>query len=433
MRKIVYFSLTSGGDALTLHLSKELPGERVTKQTLEETGLHFVQSVRQAWKKADGLVFVMACGIVVRAIAPLLRSKAEDPAVVVMDVQGQFAISLLSGHLGGANALAKQLAAISKGLPVITTGTDVEGTLAFDLFAQEQDLRIENLDALKAVSAAMIEGESVCLYSSWTIPMQFPANVKVQVGMNPSQQEQSAVQPDSQNILQQSGQSPSRKKVPWVWIGHRFEEKEAFLLKGQEDPVKEAKEAATDEAEKETKKAPVLYLRPRNLYLGIGCQKGISPEVLKKDGVDFLRAHQIEGKDLAGMATLALKAQEPAILEFAKEYGCRLRAVENAQIEPLEGKGILKESAFVRQTVGVGSVCEGSALVAAAFGCAYGKEKEKNKNEAKVLQYLEKGYIRLVVSKTKYPGVTFAMAECIPWKAGRGKDSCEYTVDWSEP
>lgn len=101
--KIVYFWLTPQGKALAEQM-QELCGGRVMPKE------NFAAGVEQAFREADALVFVMAAGIVVRTIAPLLRSKAEDPAVLVLDQQGTHVISLLSGHLGGANALTRTIA-----------------------------------------------------------------------------------------------------------------------------------------------------------------------------------------------------------------------------------------------------------------------------------------------------------------------------------
>ncbi|MFR4475810.1 MAG: cobalamin biosynthesis central domain-containing protein [Ruminococcus callidus] len=98
-----------------------------------------------------------------RKIAPLVQSKAFDPAVLVLDQQGKYVISLLSGHLGGANAAARRFAAYLGGEAVITTATDVAGVPAFDLFAKQNDLVIENLHELKHISSALVAEEKITL------------------------------------------------------------------------------------------------------------------------------------------------------------------------------------------------------------------------------------------------------------------------------
>ena len=117
--KTAYFWLTPQGKQLAEQLQAHFGG------TVEPKA-DFAEAVRRAFADCDALVFVMATGIVVRTIAPLVQSKASDPAVLVLDQRGKHVISLLSGHLGGANAMAEQAAAYLGGEAVITTATDVD-------------------------------------------------------------------------------------------------------------------------------------------------------------------------------------------------------------------------------------------------------------------------------------------------------------------
>ena len=109
--------------------------------------------------KLDGIVFFSATGIAVRTIAPFVVSKKTDPAVVVIDEQGNYAISLLSGHLGGANELAKFAAESIGAVPVITTGTDVNHTFAVDVFARKNNLVIADMRLAKEMAALLIRGK----------------------------------------------------------------------------------------------------------------------------------------------------------------------------------------------------------------------------------------------------------------------------------
>ena len=109
------------------------------------------RSSREAFARGDNLVCIMAAGIVVRGIAPICKGKDRDPAVVVVDEAGSFAISLLSGHLGGANELARRVAKVLGGTPVITTATDVQGLPALDMLAAEHGLTIENLAGVRTI------------------------------------------------------------------------------------------------------------------------------------------------------------------------------------------------------------------------------------------------------------------------------------------
>ena len=126
-----------------------------------DRGIPVMKWAADHFGEADALLFIGACGIAVRAIAPLVKDKTTDPAVVAMDEAGQFVIPLLSGHIGGANALAKQIASLTGATPVITTATDVRGVPAIDSWAVENDCAIENVKAVKNVSAAALAGRSV--------------------------------------------------------------------------------------------------------------------------------------------------------------------------------------------------------------------------------------------------------------------------------
>ena len=124
-------------------------------------GVPVMQWAREAFADAGALLFIGACGIAVRAIAPLCRDKAADPAVLVMDEMGRHIIPILSGHIGGANDLALLLAERTGAEPVLTTATDVRGVPAIDSWAMKNDCAIENKAAIQAVSAAALAGKSV--------------------------------------------------------------------------------------------------------------------------------------------------------------------------------------------------------------------------------------------------------------------------------
>ena len=132
-----------------------------------------------AWEASDALLFVGAAGIAVRAIAPYVASKTNDPAVVLIDEAGRFAVPLLSGHLGGANELAQTVARAAGAIPVITTATDVRGVWAVDTWARCAGLAVSNPEAIKRVSARLLSGGRVVLYSDMPISGQPPEGVDI--------------------------------------------------------------------------------------------------------------------------------------------------------------------------------------------------------------------------------------------------------------
>lgn len=220
--KTAYFWLTPQGEQLALRLQEAFGG------TIEPKAA-FDAAVRRDFAACDLLVFIMASGIAVRKIAPLVQSKASDPAVLVLDQQGKYVISLLSGHLGGANAAARHFAAYLGGEAVITTATDVEGVPAFDLFAKQNDLVIENLHELKHISSALVAEEKITLLTD--LP----------------------VEPDafSENIVPET------------------------------HPVQPCAVVISDQL-RDCRAEHTLYLRPKSLVLGVGCKKNIAPEHLEQ-------------------------------------------------------------------------------------------------------------------------------------------------------
>lgn len=136
-----------------------------------------VKWTKERFRDSDALVFVGACGIAVRSIAPYVESKKTDPAVIVVDEHGRFAISLLSGHLGGANELAEKIAALINAQPVVTTATDLNERFAVDVFAKKNGCRILDMTLAKEISAALLAGEPVGFYS------EFPWNGKLPDGL----------------------------------------------------------------------------------------------------------------------------------------------------------------------------------------------------------------------------------------------------------
>ena len=128
---------------------------------LPKTELSLADWTRKQFSQADCLVFVGACGIAVRAIAPFVKDKFADPAVLVIDEQGRFCISLLSGHVGGANAFANLCAQALGATPVITTATDLNHAFAVDVFARKNNLVISDMELAKEMAALLIRGKTI--------------------------------------------------------------------------------------------------------------------------------------------------------------------------------------------------------------------------------------------------------------------------------
>lgn len=272
-----------------------------------------------------GHVFVMAIGAVVRMIAPLLRGKGTDPAVVCMDEAGRFAVPVLSGHVGGANALAERIAAAVGAQPVITTASDVQGTIAVDLLGAELGWRFEDPrgNATRA-AAAVVNGEPVAVVLEEGAPVAWPEGWPL---------------PANATLC-------TRLDEPAVAAAA------AVLL--VTDRVLPCEEPALERA--------VLY-RPRSLALGIGCDRA-TPSPLVERGVEAILAeHALSPASVGALASIDLKADEPALGALAARLGCPLRFFSAAALDGTPG--IETPSARVTRLVGTRGVAEPAALLAA--------------------------------------------------------------------
>jgi cobalt-precorrin 5A hydrolase len=217
-------------------LSDKLSAKRIQTKTF---GALF-DALSEQFRRYDRHVFIMATGIVVRMIAPLIQSKVEDPAVVVIDDQGNHAISLLSGHLGGANALAAEVAELIRAQPVITTATDVNQVVAIDVLAKEKHLNIENPQAIKIVNMALLKGEPIGLHDPFGL-----------------MEDSIDAIPWSDEILTQQSGSPERRR-------------------GEDSISRVFIDDVTIDLPPE-----VLVLRPPTLIAGMGCNRNTPMEELK--------------------------------------------------------------------------------------------------------------------------------------------------------
>ncbi len=269
-----------------------------------------------AWEAADALVFVGAVGIAVRAVAPLVAAKASDPAVVAVDEASTFAVAVLSGHLGGANDLARAVAAGCGATPVVTTATDVRGAFAVDAWARAQGCAVANPRAVKRISAKLLAGGEVRVASAFPIAGEPPAHV-VAVGAS---------------------------EACDVRVGVRA---------AAESPVGGAGE--------------VLHVVPRAAVLGVGCRRGTSAEALEACLAALLARSGVAREALAAACSIDVKAGEPGILALCAAHGLPFSTFSAAELAAVPG--VFADSDFVARTVGVGNVCERAAVRGSGGGC----------------------------------------------------------------
>ena len=258
----------------------------------------------------DALIFIGAIGIALRAIAPYIKTKTKDPAVVVVDELGQFSIPILSGHIGGANELALQIAEDLGSIPVITTATDINNVFAVDTWAKSQGLNILNPECIKLVSSKLLKGESVHVKSDYPIQGNLPKNVYL-------------------NDLEDSNAGYD------VIITHKDLENE--------------------------RKNDTLLLVPQIITVGIGCRKDISFEAIESSILNILESENYHILAINALASIDKKANEKGILEFAKKYDLPFNTYSAEELNSLEGE--FTKSEFVKSVVEVDNVCERSAIM----------------------------------------------------------------------
>jgi cobalt-precorrin 5A hydrolase len=262
----------------------------------------------------------MSTGIVVRVIAPLIQNKTEDPAVVAIDDQGQHAISLLSGHLGGANALTLQVAEIIGARPVITTATDVNMRPAIDVMAKEKKLNIENPPAIKTVNMALLTDQQIGVHDPFAVLQGDIPN---------------AVQLDEKGLSKWAG---SKDGAAALYVG----DKRADLP------------------------SDVLVLRPASLVAGIGCNRNTSMDEIKSLLDEVLKNNHLAGSSLSRIATVDLKTDEPGLLELAKTLNVPIDFFSCEKLGQVHE--IQTPSTLVENHIGVKSVCEAAAILASQMG-----------------------------------------------------------------
>ncbi|MDD2902222.1 MAG: cobalt-precorrin 5A hydrolase [Syntrophales bacterium] len=335
-RAIRVLALTPQGAALAREICRGLAGARCwlpRSQGGEDPEVGAFDNVaavfQEAFEQSENLVCVMAAGIVVRGIAPYLRGKDKDPAVVVVDEAGQFAVSLLSGHLGGANDLAREVARILDGTPVITTATDVQKLPALDSLAAERGLLIENLAPVRQVSMALLSGRPVRLVD----PEGYLADI---VRENPGL-----------FIIESKVNAAPAGAGPGVYVGFR---------EGDWPPE-------------------WLILRPRNLVAGMGCHKGTPVGELIEFIQKIFRQERLSLASLKALATIEAKKEEPGLRQAAQELGVEFLWFT---AEELKTVNVPHPSPQVAKHLGVMSVSEAAALKAGGGELILAKVKGAN-------------------------------------------------------
>jgi len=320
---IALWAVTRGGAVLARKIAELLPDSEMVFP--EALGARYGAGHRFAGLKNalhdhfygySAHIFIMSTGIVVRMIAPLITDKTRDPAVLVTDEKGLHVISLLSGHIGGANALTAEVAGLIGADPVITTATDLHGVPAVDMLAVEKNLRIENPGAIKYVSQAVISKESVVVHDPYQVMAEDLRDVTV---------------------------------LPYP--------KNRVL---HDDPGIFIDDICHDLPEK------MLVLRPPSLVAGIGCNRNTGVGEIKTFLLAVLDRFKLAPGSLNRLASIDLKADEAGLVALGEDLGLPIDFFTREELNSV--KTIQNPSAVVEKHVGVKSVCEAAAILGARQG-----------------------------------------------------------------
>lgn len=279
--------------------------------------------VARVWPEYRGLVFIMAAGIVVRMIAPHLAGKEKDPAVVVMDDVGRFSISLLSGHLGGANELACKCAFLTGSREVITTATDANSLPSFDMLAKEEGWSIDDLSRVKTLNSLLLDDEEIAV-------------------VDPTGRVRSYFRGRGNLYFYDTFVEALQSRAK----GYLFVTNRRLPPQVQSEKL--------------------LVLCPQNLVLGIGCNRGTEMEEIEEVVCANLKRLFLSIKSVKCIASASAKAAEPGLLAFAGKYALPLNFYESAELNRVTVPS--PPSLHAIEAIGAVGVAEPAAIIASEGG-----------------------------------------------------------------
>lgn len=323
--------------AITKHgstIARKLEGDRYIsgKFRTDEPATYFDKPIKELtaeiWPQYEALVYVVSLGAVVRTIAPFLKDKHVDPAVIVVDDKAQYAISVLSGHVGGANELTEKIAELLGAKAVITTASDVGKTIPVDILGRELGWTIERDENITKISASVVNEEPIAFVQEtgektwWKRETPLPKNIRI-------------------TTLEDATNS---KAV--LLVSDR-------LIEG---PILER---------------AVVY-RPKSLVLGIGCDRGIRCEQIEEFVQVTLREHRLSFKSVRNVATVDVKQDEVGLQEFCRKHNLELVCYTSDQLKEIKAPN---PSATVEKYVGTPGVSEPAAMLSSGGDLIVPKQK----------------------------------------------------------
>ena len=329
------FQMERDADTCTGYAPEKYAGEGILPFPADKSAL-----IGGRWGRS-AYIFIGAAGIAVRYIAPWVKDKYTDSPVLVIDEKGQYVIPLLSGHVGGAAALADEVADMIGAVPVHTTATDVQGIFAVDVFARKNGLVITDREAVKKISAGVLNGEKTALYIEDT-------SVRI------------AGTPPKEIVLCKSMEEAEQYPYQIVIAGSMERN-----VQDRESEVQEQKRKLEQKQEqKQEQECCTLLLLPRNIAAGIGCRKGIEEALLEKGFLEILATNGVDIRQVRTIASIDLNEQ--ALLKLCGKYRIPFQTYTAEELGSVPGSTAASE--FVKKITGVDNVCERAARLSCPGG-----------------------------------------------------------------
>lgn len=339
-KPLAAFAITRAGYAIALRLKKRIRGLKVFSPAgLKKSGI--MKAAGAAFGEYSGLIFICAAGIAVRAVAPRLKGKHLDPAVVVVDDQGSFAISLLSGHLGGANDLAREVASCLGAMPVITTATDGAGLPCVEDIAKRFSLAIGDVKKIKCVNAAILNGGPVVIVDSDIKRLEAITRAFAGAGVFSFK-------------AQFTAEKEGKKTAAFVIVSNSAH---VDVPRGAESRT--------------------LLLRPREFAVGIGCRRLASAARIRQAVKAAFDSAGLSMLSIRNVATIDIKADEKGITNFARSLNVPIEYFKNSTLkakQPPSGPSL-----FVLKATGSPAVAEPAALLSAKAKKLWIKKQKSDK------------------------------------------------------
>ena len=312
--KVAIISVSDKGKELALTIKKHLDDD----STVIRADL-FHKDVKKYLKIAfyeyDAIVSIMASGILIRSIAPYINSKTTDPAVINIDDNGNFVISTLSGHLGGANKLTNKIATLIDATPVITTSSDINNRLGIDVLASDLYLSIDNPKEILFFNKAILDGQKITL----------------------------TMKNEKKYLLNYLEKNTLEMDVSLVNCNSVSEDEIKVGLDGHE-----------------------IILKEKKMVVGIGCRRGKEYEKINEGFSKSINELNIDASRVNQLASAEIKKDEKGILKLSEKLNIPVNFVDLDRLKLFESQDVQK-SEFVKSKFGIYGVCEPSALITAGF------------------------------------------------------------------